>query len=432
MRRCTLTLLAALTAALPAQRSTEELVTDLGDQDGQVRQRAYQELQRRRDPLIVPALDGRIEGFERGGQQFAVYLLRSLPLDATRRLYRRLAKRSPPFLRVAAAAELVRKGDERAMPGLVSALAEVPEADRASVTNHLYSLSGDAYHDAVLRWLRPGARADVVRALLLHLTRQGKIEDRRLRTALEPLAEDEDLEVRVAALAWLARVDRARADALAEVLSQDSGRFWPVRDLLDTDRKLGDAVLEAMATALREPRSTYDVTKVAEMMQKQARGKAVAPLRELLEHDKEGLRAAALEALASIPGALGDADLRRLLGSGDPKSELVAADLLRRRDDLSGLEVVLARMPKAGKHRADAAKVLGGFRDPRVVEPLLALLDDADVQVRRNAWTGMQALMRGLFPYRRFYFGDDSYRPEAPSRGAAIARLRAWWQQAKR
>jgi len=425
-------LLAALACALPAQRPIEELVAELGSEDNQVRVRAYQELQRRRDAAIVKELEGRIERFERSGQQYAIYLLRSLPLEATQQLYRRLAKQSPPFLRVAASAELVRKGDRSAMQQLIAVLGEVPEQDRIAVTNHLYSLDGDAYHRAVLQWLHPGASAGVVRALLLHLERQGKVDEAQLRAALTPLAEHDDVDTRAAALAWLARVDRAHAEALATLLVEDERRFWPVRDLLDTDRKLGNKLVEVMAAALRAPRSAYDVTKVAKMMQKQVRGLAVSPLRELLDHEKEGVRGAALEALAKIPGALNDGDLRRMLGGDDVKSALVAADLLRRRDDPSGLDVVLALLPKAGKHKADAAEVLAGFRDRRAAEPLLELLDDRDVQVRRRAWTGMQALMRGLFPYRRFYFGDDAYRPDATSRAAAIAQLRAWWKSAAR
>ena len=50
-----LALLAALACALPAQRPIEELVAELGSEDNQVRVRAYQELQRRRDAAIALA-----------------------------------------------------------------------------------------------------------------------------------------------------------------------------------------------------------------------------------------------------------------------------------------------------------------------------------------------------------------------------------------
>ncbi|MFN3242495.1 MAG: hypothetical protein ACE37K_13410 [Planctomycetota bacterium] len=430
--RVRLPALLAAFASIAAAQDLPRLVDDLGADDGRVRQRAYQELQRRKDPAIATLLAGRIETFPRGGQQFAIYLLRQLPIDATRKLYRDLAAEGPWFLRVAAAAELARKQQKGAAQRLVTVLAEVPERDRVSCTNHLYGLHDADVHEALFGWLHARAEAAVIRATLLHLERQGRTDAQRMQAAVEPLAAHADVGAKVAALAWLARVDRARADELAGLLQEDPKRFWPVRDLLDTDRPLGDALVEAIGTALREPRSRFDVTRTAQLLQRQSAGKAAEPLRALREHDKEDIRAAALEALAAIPGALREQDLQAMLRGDDLASVLVAADQLRRRDDVSGLAVVLDKVGAAGKHRAEAARVLGNFRDRRVAEPLLDMLDDANVQVRRNAWNGLQQVMRGLFPYRRFDFVNGSYRPDGGNRAGGIAELRRWWDAASK
>jgi len=422
-----LALLSSLASFAHAQRDVAELVAELGHEQGQVRNRAYQELQRRRDPAIVPHLAGSIEGLPRHGQQLAIYLLRSLPIDDTRKLYRNLAKKGPPFVQVAAAAELTRKQQKGAKARLVAVLAEVPERDRVSATNHLYGLHDPDVNDALFGWLHPNADPAVVRVTLLHLERQGRVDPDRMRAAVEPLTGHSKQPARIAALAWLARVDRSRADELAELLLEEPKRFWPVRDLLDTDKKLGSKLVEAIGEALKAPRSKHDVTRTAQLIARQPGGQATAPLKALRDHKNADIRAAALEALAAIPGALREQDLQAMLRGEDVPSALIAADMLRRRDDLSGLDVVLATLPKAGKHRADAAKVLGKFRDRKVAGPLLELLGDKDVQVRRHAWSGLQALMNGLFPYRRFDFAGSGYRPDGGGRAAGIRTLRAWW-----
>ena len=270
MRILQAAIFAALAAAAPAQRAVAELVADLGSDKGQVRQRAYQELQRRKDPAIVAELDGRIETFARGGQQQSIYLLRQLPIDDTRKLYRRLAAKAQPFLQVAAAAELTRKQQKGALQRLVTVLAEVPERDRMSCTNHLYGLHDPAVHEALFGWLHAGADGNVVRATLLHLERQGRTDTDRMRAAVEPLVGSSKQPTKIAALAWLARVDRARADQLAELFDEEPNRFWPVRDLLDTDKPLGEKLVAAIGKALEQPRSKYDVTRTTQLLKRQS------------------------------------------------------------------------------------------------------------------------------------------------------------------
>lgn len=62
-----------------------------------------------------------------------------------------------------------------------------------------------------------------------------------------------------------------------------------------------------------------------------------------------------------------------------------------------------------------------------VVDTLLAALDAAELPVRTAAWSGLQQVWRGLFPYRRFEFERSGYQPNGADRAAAIAVLRSFW-----
>ncbi|MBZ0150740.1 MAG: hypothetical protein K8J09_04340, partial [Planctomycetes bacterium] len=227
--------------------------------------------------------------------------------------------------------------------------------------------------------------------------------------------------------AFLAGFSREHAAALTKLLQAEPERLQAIRYLLDNDRKLPAALLEVIAASLAKATQGYEITQTAALLRRQGSAAGAAHLRELLRHEKAELRAAALEALAQDGGGIDDKDLRALLHGDDVGCVLTVADLLRRRDDASGLDAVLAAMPKAGTQRLKATEVLARFRDRRAVAPLLDLLDDGDHRVRSAAWFGLQELMRGLFPYRRFDFEKCGYAPESASRQASITALRAWW-----
>ena len=74
-------------------------------------------------------------------------------------------------------------------------------------------------------------------------------------------------------------------------------------------------------------------------------------------------------------------------------------------------------------------RVLGGFRDRKAVPVLLDAFASDDVQVRRNAVTGLQQTLPDLFPYRRFDLETTGCRADAgeAQRAEALRVLRAWW-----
>ncbi|MBM4063993.1 MAG: HEAT repeat domain-containing protein, partial [Planctomycetes bacterium] len=177
--------------------------------------------------------------------------------------------------------------------------------------------------------------------------------------------------------------------------------------------------------------SKYKVARLAALLRAQAPERAARVLRDLLAGGSADLRAAALEALAALPGGLDQKTLHRLLRDGDPGLQIVAAATLRRMDDPSGLPVLLELVARTGGHRAEAVEALGGFCTREVVEPLLNALDDGDVLVRERAWDALYAVLGSLFPYRHFDFPKCGYDPNAASRQAGIAQLRAWWATVK-
>lgn len=119
-----------------------------------------------------------------------------------------------------------------------------------------------------------------------------------------------------------------------------------------------------------------------------------------------------------------------MLTSTDASQQLIAAKMLRRMDDTSGLPYVLDLLTKNVSRKTEATKVLAEFRSRQVGLPLINLLDDPEQPVREAAWNGLQNLMRDLFPYRQFDFAKAGYEPNSNARGQGIAMLRAWWEAA--
>ena len=103
-------------------------------------------------------------------------------------------------------------------------------------------------------------------------------------------------------------------------------------------------------------------------------------------------------------------------------------------DDHQGLDRVIALAGKAGKDHAEAVRVLGGFRDPKAVPPLIAAFTADEVQVRRNAVTALQQQLPDLFPYRRFDLERAGCRADgtATQRAEGLRLLQAWWDATPR
>lgn len=420
----------AFALASAAGQDIAALVTQLGSADSNQRHQAYQELQRRRAPEMVPLLGKQLPGFPPHGQQLGIYLLQGQPIEQTRPVFQQLVAAEAPFLRVAAAAMLVRNGDAALVPTLVQALAAMPVAERSSALGMLWNINEPRVVAAIRGYLQPGANGGLVNTALQHLIRMEQGRSEATKAAVLPLAAATDSAVRAAALAFLVAGDASHAKALAQLLQDEPDRFWQIRQLLDGVDKLPTVLVPVIAHALANVRSRYEIGPTATLLQRQAPGEAASALRKLLLHTDAELRAGALEALVSIPGGLDQKQLRELLHGDAIEQRLVAADVLRRMDDPSGLPVVLELLPRAGQKKAEATRVLAKFRSRQVVPPLLDLLLDADLQVRNAAWNGLQEALRELLPYRRFAFDQCGYDSQKPD-PVAVQRLRDFWAGVK-
>lgn len=422
--------LPALAAApLVAQKELEGLVEQLGSSDPAARSRAYSTLQRERNPDVVPLLGKRIDGMPPEGQQLALYLLQQHAIDLTRPLYTRLLAAERPLLRATAAAMLVRNGDRTRLPVLAKAVAAAPREERQQVLQVLWSIDDPTITDAVRGYVTAEATAPLLVSALEQLRQLEKGRSAATTGAVRALAASTNADVRAAALTWLCGGDGGDAFApeLAQLLREDGKRFWTVERLFERGRKYPAVLTDAFAAALAAVRSQYDVQQVAALLKVQAPELVGPALRALLDHANDGVRTAAMQALAAVPGGLESKELQKMLQTGSPEQQLAAAAVLRRMDDPSGLPVVLQLVAKRDKQTAEAVRVLAGFRSREVVEPLLAALDDAELPVRQAAWTGLQQVLRDLFPYRRFAFDRIGYDPNGSNRGAAIQQLRTWW-----
>lgn len=423
-------------AQQPVEKSLEQWVTQLGSKQHGPRQEAYRALTRDLSPRIVALLGQQIESFEASGQQFACNLLQRLPFDEVRNLYKQLLVAEQPFLRVVSAARLLpttkkRVARKRSLQVLVKALAECSDGRKMSAVYACRQVTDEAVLAELRRWLQPKQSSHLVIAVLRELLRRERGSVPATSLAVKSLLTSGDTRVQAAAHTYLLRDEVKHERQLADLSKKEPAVFWAVRDLLPNDGQYSDVIVAVIVAALLAPRSDRDVNHLAQQLKANSQAQLGRALRELLGHDKEGIRAAALKQLSRLRGGLQSKDLIKLLRSEAVVARLVAADTMRRRDDHSGLEAVLQAVPKAAKHKAEAARVLSRFRSRQAMPVLLDLLGDADVQVRTAAWRGVQDTMKSLFPYRRFDFRNIGYDPRGASRTGGIELLRTWWAGVK-
>jgi hypothetical protein len=424
---------AACVVALPlAAQSAKELaeqVERLGAEDAAARTQAYQALARTKDSAVVRLLDKRIDDLPPAGQTLALNLLTQHPADVTRSVYARLADVASPLLCAAGNAWLLRANERGSPAALAKALAAVPVEQRQQALNGSWAIRDEAVFAALRGYLLPDANSALVVATLAHLQREELGRSPATTQVVRGLQTAANADVRAAALLWLVHGPDGdtHAAALASLLREDARRFWTIERLLDSKQKHPAVLTDAFVAALSAPRASHDVKRLAELVRAQAPERLPPTLRLLLPHQDAEIRYAAMQALADAPGSLEVADLQQMLRAGNTEQQVLAADVLRRRDDVSGLPVLLGVLQQPPRTLA-AVRALTHFRSREVIEPLLLALDDGNLQVRATAWHGLQDVLRDLFPYRRFAFERSGYEPNQADRTAGIQVLRTWWQ----
>jgi hypothetical protein len=404
------------------------LVEQLAAAAPAARSQAYNELVHDRDPEVVTLVGKRIQAMPPEGQQLALYVLQQHPLEVTRPVYARLLGAERPLLRAHAAAALVRGGDRERLELLANAVTAAPSTERAAVLATLWNIADPAVAAAVRGYLVADAAVPVVVAALEHLRHLEPAPSAASTIAVQGLLEAANHDLRAAALAWLVAGQNGAKHAreLAGLLAEPQ-RFWRIERLLPRDRAYPAVLADAFVAALAQPRAPHDIGQLVPLVKSTAPDRLVPCLRELLGRAGNEVRNAALAALVALPGGLEAKELRELLQVDAPEQQLVAAALLRRMDDESGLPIALALARQAGPQRGKALETLGGFRQREVVPVLIDGLDAPEPVVRRQAWQALQLVLPDLLPYRRFAFERCGYDPVAADRSQGLATIRAWW-----
>ncbi len=413
--------------------SVADSVRDLGDPDAQVRSRAYGALVRGRPPEAPALLARALPGFDDVAQYYGVLVLDAYPYEASRRAWRALLDASSPYLRFAAATQLVGHGDENARPVLVAALTapDVPQTPRLWMLARLPTASPPEALDAARSLVAPGQPIAVVAAVLRRMQIR---QDRATMVRATRLLSDPRAGVRAMGAAYLLRMGLApRADDLAKAIAAGIGlaELAVVEELLEPLARVPPVVLDAVAERLAVEPSPWIAVRWIGVLARYHDTNARPALQKLVSHRNTTVARAAFDALVALAGPLTGETLRPLLEQPSVSRRLWAAEALRRRDDDAGLPVVLLALAKgAPAERVEAARILGGFREDAAVEPLLDALEDPHVGVRTEAGKRLEGVLAALFPYRTISFAATGWAPDAPeeTRRTAVGAIRAFWE----
>ena len=278
-------LLAGLAAA---GGEIERLVQQLGGSDVSRRSLAYRQLLRRRDPAVVPLLLQALPGFPPTGREYGINVIAALPRDVSRPALRKLAASADPHLRLAAAAQLVRRGERDALKIVLKVLREpvADEAELALLIQRARFLGSPEVH-AALRDLLVPSRSETNLYVLLGALGWEDYDGARERA--RALLEDTRRGVRAAARAYLLRFgDSGQAAPLADAIRAGelhSAAFAQVRSLLERAAGQDEVVLAAIAERCKEEPNGYLLASMVGFLAKVGYSKAVPMLRELVEHD---------------------------------------------------------------------------------------------------------------------------------------------------
>lgn len=447
MRRalCVLVLLLALFGARPgrafaapaqakgAEARLAALVAALDDdKNPSARNEAYQSLWREKPAAAAPLLVAALPRFGVTGQELGLSLLSSYTAETSEPALRKLLTANSALLEAGAAAVLWRSGARDVLEHLVQPFSRkgLALAERRALLNRAYAIREPRLTAAIRAWLAPETEPALLEDACYQLL---LADDGELRARATELAAASDAApgLRLAcAAALLALGDASQGALLAAVVRADDGpTLSRLQRFLLRAPDLGDELRAAVAQ-LAEKSATPVYAQMALVVLGQHAGPKELPVLErLLEHQSPIVSKAALEALQKRGGGISRESLGRMLAAQDAARAIAAADALRRMDDPSGFERVLALARQPGAERAEAVRVLAKFRRMDVVPALLDALADAEAGVRQAAESGLVALLPNLFPYRRFDLGSSGYSAQGSpeSRAAGLQKLRAWW-----
>ncbi len=452
-------------AAIAAETPLTELVEQLGSDEHNERYQAYLALRRRADPKTPALLATRLPEFPIACHYYGVLILDGFDDKRVEKPLRKLLKCPSPYLRVCAALQLHGRGAK----GMAKTMARELTAEELPPEIWLKIMKR-------LRGGRVPKDASVMRALLDPIVVGSDsaaireiaavMNDADARAAVptfEALLEDERAGTRAVAAAFLrARGQDRDADLAAALRGTElaSGDVYMLDQIL-TRRDAAPVppiVVEALIVASRAEANSSALRAIVQVLGQLSDESALPRLRELTAHKHKSIAKAAARAIEKLSGTKtgtsssatssleptdtvaltkmtqerDQAALGAWLHDGDSKRRLAAADALRRMDDHSGLDVVLAECTSTEvTDRREAVRAAGQFRVDAAVETLITAMLDEDSTVRNYARSGLNATLLTLLPHRGFRLTARG-EPDTPeSRTKHVARLRAWWPKAR-
>jgi HEAT repeat protein len=427
---------AVLASTVTAQGDVAGLVAQLGDQTNYTkRYAAYRELLAKKPPSALPLLAKALPGYALSSQSLGVSLLQSYPRNKSQPILRKLLKSKSAFLELGAAAVLYQTGDKSTVDHIVHGLESSASASETSMMlGRIYTVRDARVAAAVRKLLEPVPPSATLDAVLRYLNYS---RDPDGPVAVKKLLSSSDLDAdnrAVCAAYLLARGEASAAKELAVALeSGEVQRFTRLNRFLSQAPHLDNDILAAILKFVEDSSDTTQVTYALKILGKHRYRQAMRVIREMLESDEPRISKAAFDALLLMGDELKPKSLRKLLDPDRPDLCIVAADALRRLDDMSGLEPLLAVVNKGGSTKSDAVQALGKFRVRAAVRPLIEALNDSNSTVRQRAFQGLGTVLRALFPYRRLDLASTGYgsNRSAAKRREAAAKILAWWESAQ-
>jgi hypothetical protein len=246
----------------------------------------------------------------------------------------------------------------------------------------MYGLRQGALSQVLVERIRAQAADDELRALLDHFV---VVSDPRAHPAVAALLTQDgiDDERRLSLCAFLvSQGDDSRMAELETLLAKVGGPgLGRNYRLFEHAPRLSPGVL-AVVAKLAESEPAGLALNAVRLLGQFGTAKEMPALERLVESKDTLVSKYALEALQKRTGNVPRESLVRVLAGTDEQRVLAAADALRRADDASGFERVLAIAGGSTPARAEALRVLGRFRRMEGVEVLLGGLDAPDEGVR--------------------------------------------------
>ena len=425
---------ALLAGSAWGQDDVARLVAELGNTNHNTRYAAYRALLTKKLPAAVPLLIRSLPGYQIYCQSLGLSVLQSYPQKLAESALNKLLKSESAFLKLGAAAALYHRGDRSHVDLIVAALQSTSSVnDVTLMLSRLYSIRDARVKEAVRNLVKPNVNISVLDAALRFLqnTKDPQATKVAERIATSEAASDNH---KASCLAFLVAMGESQhGKALAKTLRSGGVRsISRVYGYLNQAPHLDKEVLNTLVELVEQNTNSTQIRLALQVLAKHRHHAAVPVIRKLLENNDTRVSKAAFDALLKMGDELKPKSLRELLDPDRPALCIIAADGLRRLDDMSGLPPLLDVVKKtSGQTKADAIAALGKFRSRKVVDTLIDALNDENLNVRTRAVSGLNTVLRALFPYKRIDLASVGYSVSAPAskRRDGAALVRVWWKR---